>query len=94
MKGCYERNFAVFKNIFAFEEFIAHFPSSNGAGDNNIDADAAESDRLREYERRIYTARKSGFNTGSLSSRLLDHWHRAGWYNVFHSRYVSFLVRV
>ena len=73
--------------MFAFEEFTANMP-----GSAHVDEES-EVDRLREYERRIYTARKAGFNIGSLSSRLLDHWHRTGWYGVFHARFVSILLR-
>ena len=57
---------------------------------NNVDSES-EVDRLREYERRIYAARKAGFHVGNLSSRILDHWHRMGWYNVFFQRHVSVL---
>ncbi|THH21298.1 hypothetical protein EW146_g223 [Bondarzewia mesenterica] len=80
VKGCYERNFVVFKQIYAFETFTTHMQH------NNIDTEN-EVDRLREYERRIYAARKSGFHVGNLSSRILDHWHRMGWYNVFYQRW-------
>ncbi len=79
VKGCYERNFVVFKQIYAFETFTA------GMQQADVDSDS-EVDRLREYERRIYAARKAGFHVGNLSSRILDHWHRMGWYATFHSR--------
>ncbi|KAI0267686.1 hypothetical protein BC834DRAFT_980153 [Gloeopeniophorella convolvens] len=80
VKGCYERNFVVFKQIYAFETFTA------GMQQTDIEAES-EVDRLREYERRIYAARKAGFHVGNLSSRILDHWHRMGWYATFHSRW-------
>ena len=83
VKGCYERNFVVFKQIYAFETFTA------GMQQADVDSDS-EVDRLREYERRIYAARKAGFHVGNLSSRILDHWHRMGWYATFHSRQVFF----
>ena len=86
VKGCYERNFVVFKQIYAFETFTANMQQAD------VDSDS-EVDRLREYERRIYAARKAGFHVGNLSSRILDHWHRMGWYATFHSRQVSFLLR-
>jgi predicted AAA+ superfamily ATPase len=79
VKGCYERNFVVFKQIYAFETF------TSGMQQADVDSDS-EVDRLREYERRIYAARKAGFHVGNLSSRILDHWHRMGWYATFHSR--------
>ncbi|KZV73140.1 hypothetical protein PENSPDRAFT_627823 [Peniophora sp. CONT] len=81
IKGCYERNFAVFKNVYAFEEF-----TSNMQPPSTMDPDS-EVDRVREFERRIYAARRAGFNLGSLTSRLLDHWHQMGWYKTFHSRW-------
>ncbi|KAI0067188.1 hypothetical protein BV25DRAFT_1070422 [Artomyces pyxidatus] len=80
VKGCYERNFVVFKQIFAFETFTANMQQADVDSENEVD-------RLREYERRIYAARKAGFHVGNLSSRILDHWHRMGWYNTFHSRW-------
>lgn len=80
VKGCYERNFVVFKQIYAFETF------TSGMQQADVDTDS-EVDRLREYERRIYAARKAGFHVGNLSSRILDHWHRMGWYATFHSRW-------
>jgi hypothetical protein len=79
VKGCYERNFVVFKQIYAFETFTV------GMQQADVDSES-EVDRLREYERRIYAARKAGFHVGNLSSRILDHWHRMGWYGTFHSR--------
>lgn len=81
IKGCYERNFAVFKNVYAFEEFTSNMQPSS-----TMDPDS-EVDRVREFERRIYAARRAGFNLGSLTSRLLDHWHQMGWYKTFHSRW-------
>ncbi|KAA1467546.1 hypothetical protein DENSPDRAFT_926695 [Dentipellis sp. KUC8613] len=80
VKGCYERNFVVFKQIYSFETFTAQMQRGN------VDTES-EVDRVREYERRIYAARKAGFHVGNLSSRLLDHWHRMGWYGIFHSRW-------
>ncbi|TFY76676.1 hypothetical protein EWM64_g7338 [Hericium alpestre] len=80
VKGCYERNFVVFKQIYAFETFTSQMQRGT------VDTES-EVDRLREYERRIYAARKAGFHVGNLTSRLLDHWHRMGWYNTFYSRW-------
>jgi hypothetical protein len=77
LKGCYERNFITFKQIYALEVFHANSPTillSN------------ESDRIREYERRLQTARKAEIDIGNLSAKTIDHWHRIGWYNLFYQR--------
>ncbi|KAF9223489.1 hypothetical protein BS17DRAFT_767339 [Gyrodon lividus] len=74
LKGCYERNFNLFKQIYAFEGFHA----LSGSG---LVTSINEGDRLREYERRIQLARKGGCDVGNLSARSIDHWHRIGWWN-------------
>lgn len=97
VKGCYERNFVVFKQIYAFETFTANMHHQNptqSEGGTSVDQEASnqrlrsenETERLREYERKIYAARKAGFHVGNLSSRILDHWHRMGWYALFYHR--------
>lgn len=97
VKGCYERNFVVFKQIYAFETFTANMhlhQNSNSNPNEAVDQEASsqrlrsenETERLREYERKIYSARKAGFHVGNLSSRILDHWHRMGWYTLFYDR--------
>jgi hypothetical protein len=48
----------------------------------------SEPDRLREYERRLQTARKAGCDIGNINARTIDHWHRAGWYDLFYRRSV------
>ncbi|KAF9237605.1 hypothetical protein BU15DRAFT_88618 [Melanogaster broomeanus] len=80
LKGCYERNFNLFKQMYAFEAFHAHSGSPPVASVN-------EGDRLREYERRIQSARKGGCDVGNLNARTIDHWHRIGWYNIFYRRW-------
>lgn len=44
---------------------------------------------MREYERRLQSARKSGCDVGNVTARTIDHWHRVGWYELFYRRYVS-----
>jgi len=78
LKGCYERNFNLFKQIYAFESFHGH------SGDLST---FNEADRLREYERRLQTARKSGCDVGNVTARTIDHWHRVGWYELFYRRW-------
>jgi len=80
LKGCYERNFNLFKQIYAFESYHAHL--NNGA----MPA-LSEADRLREYERRLQVARKAGCDVGNITARAIDHWHRAGWYDLFYRRW-------
>ncbi|KAF8072007.1 hypothetical protein FPV67DRAFT_1560717 [Lyophyllum atratum] len=77
LKGCYERNFNLFKQIYAFESFHAH--------SGNLST-LVEADRLREYERRLQTARKAGCDVGNVTARTIDHWHRVGWYELFYRR--------
>ena len=77
LKGCYERNFNLFKQIYAFESYHSHAPSITGL---------PEADRLREYERRLQTARKAGCDVGNITARTIDHWHRVGWYDLFYRR--------
>lgn len=79
LKGCYERNFNLFKQIYAFESFHAH------AGNLTVSS-LSEADRLREYERRLQTARKAGCDVGNITARTIDHWHRVGWYDLFYRR--------
>lgn len=80
LKGCYERNFNLFKQIYAFEQF--HVPN------NNL-SHLSEADRLREYERRLAAARKAGCDVGNITARTIEHWHRRGWYDLFYRRYVT-----
>jgi len=77
LKGCYERNFNLFKQIYAFEQ-------SNSS--NSSLSQLSETDRLREYERRLATARKQGSDVGNITARTIEHWHRRGWYDLFYRR--------
>lgn len=45
-----------------------------------------QAERHRDYERRIMAARKGGYDVGSISARVLDQWHRMGWYDLFYQR--------
>ncbi|KAF8813302.1 hypothetical protein BYT27DRAFT_7131295 [Phlegmacium glaucopus] len=81
LKGCYERNFNLFKQIYAFE--TAH----GQAGGNTNLSGLSEADRLREYERRLQIARKAGSDVGNITARTIDHWHRVGWYDLFYRRW-------
>jgi len=77
LKGCYERNFITFKQIYALEVFHSNLSTV---------LQSNESDRIREYERRLQTARKAEIDIGNLSAKTIDHWHRIGWYNLFYQR--------
>ncbi|KAK7044172.1 Histone acetyltransferase [Paramarasmius palmivorus] len=78
LKGCFERNFNLFKQIYAFESFHAQQPSV---------LDMPDADRLREYEKRLQVARRAGCDVGNITARTIDHWHRVGWYGLFHQRW-------
>ncbi|KAJ6630976.1 hypothetical protein B0H10DRAFT_2159873 [Mycena sp. CBHHK59/15] len=80
LKGCYERNFNLFKQIYAFESFHAH------AGTGPITSHG-EADRLRDYDRRLTAARRAGCDVGNITARTIDHWHRIGWYDLFYRRW-------
>ncbi|KAF7312130.1 hypothetical protein MIND_00225400 [Mycena indigotica] len=80
LKGCYERNFNLFKQIYAFETFH----QQAGTGPMNLQG---EGERVREYERRLGLARRGGCDVGNISARVVDHWHRIGWYELFFRRY-------
>ncbi|KAF4571480.1 hypothetical protein EYR40_007948 [Pleurotus pulmonarius] len=79
LKGCYERNVNLYKQINSFERFQLQSGNPSVKG-------LAEADRLREYERRLQTARKSGIEVGNIAARTVDHWHQLGWYDLFYSR--------
>ncbi|KAF7327469.1 hypothetical protein MKEN_00325300 [Mycena kentingensis (nom. inval.)] len=81
LKGCYERNFNLFKQMYSFEMYH----QANGTGPMNMQQ--SEADRLREYERRLGLARRGGCEVGNISARVLDHWHHIGWYKLFYGRY-------
>ncbi|KAK1219389.1 Histone acetyltransferase [Marasmius sp. AFHP31] len=78
LKGCFERNFNLFKQIYAFENYHASAQSV---------LSSADADRLKEYERRLAVARRAGCDVGNVTARTIDHWHRAGWYSLFHHRW-------
>lgn len=80
LKGCYERNFNLFRQIYAFQTF------SDRLGPIVARTDG---DRIREYEKRLADARKDGCDVGSVNARTIDHWHRTGWYKLFYSRFAS-----
>lgn len=79
LKGCYERNVNLYKQINCFERFQLQSGNPSVKG-------LSEADRLREYERRLQTARKSGIEVGNIAARTVDHWHQLGWYDLFYSR--------
>ncbi|KAJ7221008.1 hypothetical protein B0H12DRAFT_1205488 [Mycena haematopus] len=80
LKGCYERNFNLFKQIYAFETYHTH----SGSGPITSHGEA---DRLRDYERRLNAARRAGCDVGNITARTIDHWHRTGWYDLFYRRW-------
>ncbi|KAJ3784655.1 hypothetical protein GGU10DRAFT_271005 [Lentinula aff. detonsa] len=81
LKGCYERNFNLFKQIHIFETFLG------GNGSLELNANLSEADSLREYERRLAGARKAGCDVGNITARTIDQWHRNGWYGLFYLRW-------
>ena len=82
LKGCYERNFNLFKQIYAFESWHSHQLNGGIVSINGL----SEADRLKEYERRLQGAKKAGCDVGNITARTIDHWHRVGWYQLFYTR--------
>ncbi|KAL1738979.1 hypothetical protein HDZ31DRAFT_86042 [Schizophyllum fasciatum] len=80
LKGCYERNFNIFRQIYAFEAYC----TQNGLP--NLSA-YGETDRIREYERRLQSAKRAGCDVGNINARTIDHWRRIGWYDLFYRRW-------
>lgn len=39
-------------------------------------------------ERKLEAARATGIPVGSVNLKVIDHWHKQGWYALFKSRYV------
>jgi len=78
LKGCYERNFNLFKQIYAFETFAPPIQNIN---------QMSEGDRQREYDRRLQQAKKAQRDVGNIGARTIDHWHRMGWYDLFYRRW-------
>ncbi|KIY71681.1 hypothetical protein CYLTODRAFT_435084 [Cylindrobasidium torrendii FP15055 ss-10] len=81
LKGCYERNFNLFKQIYALEAWCHQ--SGNAAPMDGL----SETERLKEYERRLNSARKVGCDVGSIIPRTVDNWHQLGWYRLFYTRW-------
>lgn len=80
LKGCYERNLNVFRQLYTFETFNGEPRLSP----NN--RSLPEADRLREYERRLQAVKKSGEEVGNISARTIDHWQNMGWFHLFYRR--------
>ncbi|TRM64242.1 hypothetical protein BD626DRAFT_491202 [Schizophyllum amplum] len=80
LKGCYERNFNIFRQIYAFENYCAQ------SGHPDLSA-YGETDRIREYERRLQSAKRAGCDVGNINARTVDHWRRNGWYDLFYRRW-------
>ncbi|KAK7454452.1 Histone acetyltransferase [Stygiomarasmius scandens] len=79
LKGCYERNFNLFKQIYSFENHHTNSTPMNPS--------MSEADSLREYEKRLQIAKKAGCDVGNITARTIDHWHRNGWYELFYRRW-------
>ncbi|KAL0954611.1 hypothetical protein HGRIS_003571 [Hohenbuehelia grisea] len=83
LKGCYERNFNLFKQIYAFESYHQASGQAHSGSLSNL----GEADRLREIDRRLQTVRKAGVEVGNINPRTIDQWHRHGWYDLFYRRW-------
>lgn len=76
LKGCYERNFNLFRQIYAFQTF------SDRQGPIVARTDG---DRIREYEKRLADARKDGCDVGSVNARSMSrHSHSTHFVLIIH----------
>ncbi|KDQ57206.1 hypothetical protein JAAARDRAFT_35812 [Jaapia argillacea MUCL 33604] len=80
LKGAYERAFNVFKQIYAYESY------SRRLGPPNVNMNI-QAERMKEYDRRLQAAKKSGCEVGNVNARIVDHWHTVGWYDLFYRRW-------
>jgi hypothetical protein len=85
LKGAFERSYAVFKQVYLFEQFTAHLGDPNANANMSIPAVSTQ-----EYERRMQAARDKGFDPGTLNTRIIEQWHRLGWYDLFYTRSVGY----
>ncbi|CCL98170.1 uncharacterized protein FIBRA_00164 [Fibroporia radiculosa] len=88
LKSCYHRNVETFKQIYAFEAFLAQLPpdanNPNNPASGHTDPTMA---RQAYLEQRLEDARTAGAPVANLNVRVIDHWHQNGWYTLFKSRF-------
>ncbi|EMD34094.1 hypothetical protein CERSUDRAFT_125796 [Gelatoporia subvermispora B] len=89
LKSCFHRNLEVFKQIYSFESFLLSpdRPLSPEPGLQVLHGRPDEPARATIVERRLAAARDAGVPVGNLSLKMLDHWFRMGWYELFKNRY-------
>lgn len=90
LKSCFHRNLEVFKQIYAFESYLLSpdRPASPEPGLQVLQGGPEEPARGAIVERRLSSARDAGVPVGNLSLKMLDHWFRMGWYELFKNRFV------
>ncbi|KAI0956017.1 hypothetical protein AcV7_006531 [Taiwanofungus camphoratus] len=93
LKSCYHRNIETFKQIHAFETFLAKQPPDSestmcapGLSPLQSQWDSAMT-RQSFLERKLEAARATGIPVGSVNLKVIDHWHKQGWYALFKSRF-------
>ncbi|KAJ3475507.1 hypothetical protein NLI96_g11791 [Meripilus lineatus] len=97
LKSCYHRNVETFKQIYAFEVFLAQYStgvSSESADPHDIihapipPSFPSSIHRQTFLERKLEAARTiGGIPVGNLNVKVIDHWYRMGWYSLFRKRY-------
>ncbi|KAH9928645.1 uncharacterized protein B0H18DRAFT_953885 [Fomitopsis serialis] len=92
LKSCYHRNVETFKQIFAFEVYLAHNPDAggpiNGAASLGNFNDPTMA-RQVHLEQRLDDARAANIPVANLNVKVIDHWHQKDWYQLFKRRYVD-----
>ncbi|KAH9838396.1 uncharacterized protein C8Q71DRAFT_856352 [Rhodofomes roseus] len=92
LKSCYHRNVETFKQIFAFDVYLAHNPGTSGpisgaASFGNFNDSTMA--RQVHLEQKLDDARAAGVAVANLNVKVIDHWHQKGWYQLFKKRYVD-----
>jgi hypothetical protein len=79
LKGAYERAFTIWKTIYQFETATARWRLQPPP--------ATALERAKDWESRMGRARVHNVvDTTTLNVRILENWHKRGWYELFHYR--------
>lgn len=87
----------TFKQIYAFEVFLAQYSNPSAAGEAAEAHDIVHApiptsfsssiQRQTFLERKLEAARTiGGIPVGNLNVKVIDHWYRMGWYALFRKR--------
>lgn len=83
-KGQYTRSLKFYKAIVVYENFTG----GGGDGDGSAPVSNPGVDSLATIKARIERMKKRGEDVITLTPKLIDNWHKLGWFGLFNSRYV------